>query len=283
MYFSKRTLFLAAVFILTAFAAVPPVFAVPHDFALANPYGKNVDVSKYLVSEKLDGVRAYWDGKRLISRGGNVFAAPFWFTQGFPSEPMDGELWGGRNSFEKTSSIVMRDKPHPRWKKIKYMVFDLPAHKGEFRKRDKALKKLVRSADSPYLEKVRQFNVRDKRELRRKLKEITKNGGEGLILRRKDSPHRSGRSDDLLKFKLFYDAEAVVIAHNPGRGRFKGMLGSVTVKTPEGVTFKIGTGFSNKERVNPPPIGSTITYKYTGFTKNGIPKFASFQRVREEK
>ncbi|WP_462137694.1 DNA ligase [Candidatus Mycalebacterium sp.] len=277
---SKRTFF-AAIFILAALVAASPAVAAPHEFALANSYGEDIDVSKYFVSEKLDGIRAYWDGKKLISRNGNVFAAPFWFTHEFPDEPMDGELWGGRNSFEKISSIVLRDKPHAGWKKIKYVVFDLPAHKGEFKKRNRALKKLVIKADAPYLEKVRQFRILSKDGLNRKLRSITKGGGEGLILRRKDSLHNGGRSDDFLKFKLFYDAEAVVIAHNPGRGRFEGMLGSVTVKTPEGVTFKIGTGFSNEERRNPPPIGNTITYKYTGFTKNRIPKFPSFLRVRE--
>lgn len=160
------------------------------------------------------------------------------------------------------------------------MVFDLPQHKGEFRKRDEALKKLISESSSPYLEKVRQFRVPEQAGVARKASKRNGRRRGRADLRRKDSLHKGGRSGDLLKFKLFYDAEAVVIAHNPGEGKFEGMLGSVTVQTPEGVTFKIGTGFSDEERGNPPPIGSIVTYKYTGFTKNGLPKFPSFWRVK---
>ena len=43
------------------------------DLMLAKIYADNIDVTQYWVSEKLDGVRAHWDGKQLISRGGKVF------------------------------------------------------------------------------------------------------------------------------------------------------------------------------------------------------------------
>ncbi len=276
---SLNVLFVAAVFltVMTAFA-----WGEQPKVMLADVYKGGVDVSDYLVSEKLDGVRAYWDGEKLISRGGNIFVSPDWFTEGFPSEPMDGELWVGRNKFEQTVSIVRRKTPHDGWKKIKYMVFDFPGQKGGFQERLSALRAVVKEANNPRLQAVRQFRVADKKELMRKLDRIMALGGEGLMLHRADAPHKSGRSGDLLKLKRFYDKEAVVVAHNPGKGRLRGMLGSVTVETPEGVRFKIGSGFTDSRRKNPPAIGTVITYKYRGLTRTGKPRFPSFWRVRGE-
>jgi DNA ligase-1 len=89
------------------------------------------------------------------------------------------------------------------------------------------------------------------------------------------------RSDDLLKLKRFDDAEAIVIAHIEGKGKFSNMLGALVVTTPEAREFKIGSGFSDLQRRDSPAIGSTITYKYQGFTASGLPRFASFRRERD--
>ena len=250
------------------------------DIMLPNVYQGGVDITEYLASEKLDGVRARWDGEKLISRGGNVFAAPPWFTKDFPSQMMDGELWTGKAGFEEVVSIVRRDEPHPGWAKVKYVVFDLPGHGGPFKDRDGALGRIVSRSGSPYLKKIRQFKVRNPEHLAYRLEQITASGGEGLMLHRKDAFYKAGRSSDLLKVKKFFDAEAVVVAHNHGKGKFKGMLGSLTVETSDGVRFKVGTGFTDEERKNPPPVGSTITYSYTGLTNTGKPKSPSFVRVR---
>ena len=257
--------------------------AVSADVMLAGVYEGNVDIAGYLVSEKLDGVRARWDGKKLISRGGNVFAAPFWWTKDFPSETVDGELWMGKNMFEDTLSVVRKSSPHNGWAKVLFLVFDLPAHGGTFQERDKALRRVVSRAGSPYMKKVRQFEVQSPEHLAYLLEETVRAGGEGLMLHKKSGRYKSGRSSDLLKFKKSYDDEAVVVSHNKGKGKFRGMLGSLTVETPEGVRFKLGTGFTDEQRKNPPPVGSTVTYKYSGLTQNGVPKFPSFWRVREVK
>lgn len=275
-----KTFFTVAVF-LTA-APLAPAFAMPPDVMLGGVYKDGVDVSEYLVSEKLDGVRAYWDGEKLVSRRGNAFSAPDWFTADFPSEPMDGELWIARNSFERTVSTVRRKSPHDGWKKVKYMVFDLPAHKGDFDDRYKHLKKIVARSASGHLKYVRQFRVESAKDLAKELERVTKAGGEGLILHKRKSFYQKGKSRNVLKLKKFYDAEAVVIRHNPGKGKFRGMLGSVTVETPNGIRFKIGTGFTDSQRKKPPAVGSVITYKYRGLTNSGKPKFPSFWRVRSE-
>ena len=252
------------------------------DLTLANVYRGDVALGDYYVSEKLDGVRAYWDGEKLRSRQGNIFTAPEWFTRGLPTTVMDGELWSGRGRFEEISGIVRRAKPHEGWRTINYMIFDLPNAKGDFRARLQMLKRIVAAADLPHLRAVAQWETTDEKALRNKLEEVAADGGEGLMLRRKSAPYRGGRGDDLLKLKLFSDAEAEVVAHYPGKGKFSGMLGGMVVETPEGVRFKIGGGFTDEERRRPPPIGATVTYKHSGFTNNGKPRFATFLRVRSE-
>ena len=59
------------------------------------------------------------------------------------------------------------------------------------------------------------------------------------------------------------------------------MLGAILVEYKDGVRFKIGSGFTIQQRQNPPAIGTIITYKFYGKTKNNKPRFASFLRVRE--
>jgi DNA ligase-1 len=247
---------------------------------LANVYHRGIVVKDYWVSEKLDGVRAYWDGKHLVSRRGNRFSAPEWFTANFPSIPLDGELWMGRNQFEAVSGAVRRRVPDENhWRKIRFMVFDMPGHNGTFDQRINAMNKL---APVPYLEIIEQYKVANQASLEKDLDQNVVLGGEGLMLHRGASFYHAGRNDDLLKFKRYQDAEARVIAYVPGNGKFQGLMGSLVMESPEGMRFKIGTGFTNSQRREPPDIGSTITYKYFGRTINGVPKFASFLRVRKE-
>ena len=101
------------------------------------------------------------------------------------------------------------------------------------------------------------------------------------MLHRADALYVTGRSDVLLKLKLWHDAEATVIAHMPGKGKYTGMLGALRVRTAEGVEFMLGTGLSEVDRRNPPPIGTIVTFRYRELTSRGVPRFASFHRVRE--
>ena len=248
---------------------------------LAEIYRSDTDLSRYYVSEKLDGIRAYWNGKRLVSRGGNIINAPDWFTQNFPDRPLDGELWAGRKKFEFTSSVVRSGlSKQQAWKKLKYMVFDMPAEETAFNLRLIKLKQLVQSIDNDYLSVIPQKIILSKVELKKRLIQVTRNGGEGLMLHKTDSQYRAKRSFDLLKLKLFNDAEAQVISYQEGKGKYKGLMGAITVINNEGVQFKIGSGFSDKERKNPPAIGSIITYRYRGKTKYNVPRFATFLRQR---
>ncbi len=249
--------------------------------SLANVYREGVDVTRYWVSEKLDGVRARWDGAALYSRGGRRFDAPPWFVAGFPPVALDGELWLGRGTFEALSGIVRRTRPAAdAWRGIRFMVFDLPADPADFDGRLRRLRELFDEVESPHIALIEQFRVADHAELMAVLDRVVSAGGEGLMLHEGSARYRAGRSNDLLKVKRYEDAEAVVVAHLPGRGRYAGLLGSLLVETPDGRRFRLGSGFSDEERRRPPPVGATVTYKHYGLTRNGIPRFASFLRVR---
>ncbi len=266
---------------LTAFL----LFLIPQSQAsealqLAATYKSDVSVKEYMISEKLDGVRGRWDGQQMWTKQGNRINTPIWFSKNFPSEPLDGELWIGRERFEMVSGAVRRLNPQEElWKQIKFMVFDVPSHKGIFEQRYQYAKDNF-SDISPYLKVVEQFRINDNAALMKELNKRVRDGAEGLMLHKASSLYRDGRNPDLLKLKQYQDAEAKVIAHIEGKGRFKGMLGSLLVEMPDGKRFKIGSGFSSEERKNPPKIGSVITYKYFGLTVNKKPRFASFLRVR---
>jgi len=248
---------------------------------LAHRWEQKVDVKGWWMSEKLDGVRGYWTGKEMISRSGNPFRVPKWFTRNFPSTPLDGELWIGRRQFSVLVGIIRRKIPAAEWEKVRYLIFDAPQAEGGFEKRLDFARRWFRQHPNPYTEVLKQQICENEMHLRRKLAEIESLGGEGLMLRKPNSPYIVGRSYDLLKVKTLKDAEATVIKHLPGSGKHAGRLGALQVELPSGIQFAIGTGFTDQERENPPSVGSIITFKYYGFHESGIPRFASFLRVRE--
>lgn len=248
---------------------------------LANVYHGQVDVTRYLISEKLDGVRAIWDGETLRFRSGKPIQAPAWFLAGLPKQALDGELWTGRGQFDRVSGIVRREVPDDtEWREVRYMIFELPGASGTFRQRAEQMRILARQANVPWLHEIRQFFVVDRGSLKKQLDEVVRGGGEGLMLHLADAPYESGRSDTLLKLKPWQDAEAVVIAHQPGKGRLAGMLGAMKVRTPDGREFWLGSGFTDAQRHSPPAIGTTVTYRFRDLTSKGLPRFASFLRVR---
>lgn len=257
-----------------AHTAPPPV-------ELVDVYHGGVDLAQYWVSEKFDGVRGYWDGRRLLTRGGTVIAVPAWFTRNWPATPMDGELWAGYGRFARASVIVRTAGPDdPAWHEVSYRVFDLPAHGGTFDARVPAIVSTVAAIGDPWVVVVHQFQVADDAALQGALKRVLAKGGEGLVLHRGDAPYRAGRKAGLLKVKPYEDAEAKVVAIKPGQGRFAGLMGAIVVVTPRGRRFAIGSGFSQADRADPPAIGSWVTYRFNGRTVNGAPRFVRFLRRR---
>ena len=250
---------------------------------LANVYRPGMRLADYWVSEKYDGVRGYWDGHTLRTRGGETVATPAWFTANWPDTPMDGELWAGRGRFSHAQSTVRQQQPDDAaWREMRFMVFDLPAHGGTFDQRLPALNQLVESLNQPWVQAVPQQRVASDAALQKLLLRTVRAGGEGLMLHRGASMYRAGRSDDLIKVKTHEDAEAKVVAHLPGQGRHAGRLGALVVEMPSGQRFRLGAGLTDAERDHPPPVGSWVTYRFRGTHDSGVPRFASFVRVRDD-
>ena len=245
---------------------------------LAQKYQPDIAVANYFVSEKLDGVRARWTGSALISRGGHKFTAPAWFTAGFPDVSLDGELWSARGEYQHIASITARKKPHEGWRQLRFMVFDMPNHGNEFATRVAAMRTLTETA---FLTILPQQKLADESALMKRMAEVITNGGEGLMLHHGSAFYQSGRSHDLLKLKHYDDAEATVIGYRPGNGKYQGLTGALQLQAGDTV-FYVGSGLSDKERHNPPVIGSVVTYRYQGYTDAGIPRFAVYLRQRDE-
>lgn len=252
------------------------VWSAPN-LLLAKEY-KNQDVKGWAMSEKLDGVRAYWDGKQLISRQGNVLTPPAPFVRHFPTFPLDGELFIGRGKFEQTSAII-RSKQGD-WSQIKLHVFDAPSFSGSLKTRLDKVRAHLQRHPRANLMVIEQHTVRDAAHIQQFLHHVEQLGGEGVMLRHPTLPYEGGRSSQLLKVKSAHDAECVVTAHHTGKGRNSERMGAISCQNEKG-EFRIGSGFSDAQRDHPPPIGSTVTYKYRGFTQKGTPRFATFVRIRQ--
>lgn len=276
-------LFSSVLPVLISLLLSPVAAAGAPELTLANVYQKGMPLEGYWVSEKLDGVRAYWTGERFLSRGGHEYRAPGWFTKGFPARPLDGELWMGRGRFAELSGAVRQVVPdYDEWRRIRFMVFDFPDQEATFEQRLARLNVLIEKVGSPYLELVGQQRASTHENLMARLEEVVDGGAEGLMLRLGISGYQSGRSNDLLKVKQYQDAEAVVVHHLPGKGKYRGLMGSLLVELEDGRQFRIGSGFSDSERASPPKPGTTITFKYYGLTATGLPRFASFLRIRND-
>lgn len=249
---------------------------------LAHEAPLDVDPAGFLVSEKLDGVRAHWDGRVLCFRSGLPVPAPGWFTASLPQMALDGELWLGRGRFDELAGMVRRQNASDgAWGQLRYMVFELPQAAGDFACRAERIRAVVQHARWPPLEAVEQAAVASRKALRRRLDEVVRGGGEGLMLHRADARYQTGRSRDLLKLKPLHDAEAHVVGHVAGRGKHSSRMGALRVCTREGIQFLIGTGFSDAQREFPPAVGTLVTFTHRGYTAAGVPRFASFLRVQQ--
>jgi len=263
-------------------AIFSPFPCLSHEPMLPQVATQSQPFTGWWLSEKLDGVRGYWDGEKLWSKNGHLLHPPAQFTQGLPPFALEGELWAGRNSFETTSATVLRQAPHLGWLKLQFAIFDVPVYGKSFRQRIDNAKRWFKSHPSEYAFVIEQTEVRSEQHLQQELSRINHLGGEGLIVRDPEAHYRSGRSHSICKVKPYHDDEAVVIAHQKGQGQNLGYLGALVVQNSAGITFKIGTGFSQSERQNPPAIGTTITYKYNGLYRSKIPKFPVFLRIRKD-
>lgn len=255
------------------------VTAQPLNLMLLEQY-QGQEIDGWVMSEKLDGVRGFWDGKQLLSRQGLPLAPPDYFIAGFPPFAIDGELFSERGKFEEISATVRAANPKG-WHKLKLHVFDVPNAEGDLFARLATLRRYLDTHPQPNITIIEQIPVRDPTHLNQFFEQIQQLGGEGVVVRNPNSPYIHGRSAQILKFKAVQDEECTVVAHHGGKGKYQGKLGAITCENARG-RFRIGSGFKDADRANPPPIGSRITYKYRGLTANGKPRFATFWRERKE-
>jgi DNA ligase-1 len=253
----------------------------PH-LLLADVWNSSIDPTGWWMSEKYDGLRGYWDGRKLWTRQGNMIHAPNYFMAELPRDiALDGELWIGHGKFEETISVVRAETPDERWKRVHYMVFDAPRAKGTFEQRMELLHTIF-PQDNRVVRLVVQERCEGVAQLLAERDRVIRLGGEGLMLRQPESLYEGKRSSTLLKVKPYDDAEATVIAHEPGKGKFAGKLGAIRVRTDDGREFSIGSGFTDVQRELPPPVGTVITYRFRGLTAKGMPRFPSYLRVRKD-
>ena len=248
---------------------------------LASPYQGHENLSDYWVSEKYDGIRGYWNGQQLLSRSGKVLNPPAWFVQAWPSTPFEGELWAGLGQFEQAASVIQQKQASDsEWRAMRFMVFDVSAPSKPFTERIALYQGLVKHMDQPWVQAVVQNKTHSHAALKTLLQTTVQAGGEGLMLHRGNSLYQSGRNGDVLKVKVHEDAEARVVGHEAGQGKHAQRTGALWVETPQGLRFKLGTGLNDAQRENPPAVGQWVTYRYRGLTDKGVPRFASFERIR---
>ncbi|EAW0605687.1 DNA ligase [Campylobacter lari] len=297
MLLKKRFNLIARLFISLVFLCLLPLNSLfAKDILLFKVYDektfKDVNLSHYLISEKLDGVRGLWSGKSMQTRAGNTIKLPSFFIKNFPKFELDGELWIKRASFEEISSLIRQENPDEKlWQKVSYNVFDVPNACEEFKlnpctleARLEVLKKYLAKNPNDFIKIIPQTHIKDKNHLEQFYQDIISHKGEGVIIRLNNAPYEKKRSNNAFKLKPFDDTECIVKKHFEGKGKFEGKMGSLlceAVIEDKKVSFKIGSGFKESDRLNTPPVGAIITFKYNGLTKNGKPKFASFLRVHE--
>lgn len=246
------------------------------ELLLLKNYTKDSNVTGWMMSEKLDGVRAYWDGEKLFSRSGRILNTPKFFTKNFPKHELDGELWIKRESFSSVVSIINTKQETQRWKEIRYKIFEVPNAKGNLEQR------LDKVKISKYISVIEQIKVKNKEHLKNFLKSVEDKSGEGIVVRDGNYPYYTGRTNKAFKVKSYKDEECRVVAYNKGNGKYENLLGSLSCRMNNRKVIKIGSGFNDEERRNPPNIGSIITFKYYGLTSKGNPRFPIFLRIKQE-
>jgi DNA ligase 1 len=258
---------------------------------LTDKLSKELKISEppinWWVAEKWDGIRALWDGEKIISRGSNVSKpkvytyVPEWFRRTLPPGiALDGEIWIGRGMYQKTSRLstikpgksYTEEQINDMWAgkndpPVIFKVFDVPTEKSPFEQRMRLLQTIVKDRKSCWdkldypgkkvfpLQFTEQVKIKSMEQLVSLYTKLTSVGAEGIMLRAPGSPYETKRSKYMLKYKIKEDAECIVRGYTPGQGRLKGLLGSLNCEIlkdskPSGIFTQIGTGLTDSQREN---------------------------------
>jgi DNA ligase-1 len=262
--------------ILFTFFSSLSLYANKPNLLLLKTY-KDQNISGWVMSEKLDGIRAYWDGKNMRFRSGKIIHTPKYFTKDYPSFELDGELWTKRKDFENISSIVRDTIPNERkWKEIKHYIFEVPNAKGNLFQRLSLAKKY----ENNIIKIIPQIKISNIKSMKKYLRDLENKGAEGIVVRDANAKYINKRTSKALKIKSFKDDECTIIGYTKGKGKFKNSIGALKCRLKNGIEFKVGSGLTNKLRLSPPKIGTIITFKYQNLTKYNKPRFPVYLRVR---
>lgn len=294
--FSKPSLvFLLGFFVLNAtnLTYAQQTKEKPNLFSLTQ-YQATAKVKGWVMSEKLDGIRAYWNGRDLRTKQGHRIFAPQWFIADLPPFELDGELWLARGKFAETQAIVMDKKPSQEWKRLTYQIFEVPNQQGGLMERLKVLDEFLIENPSQIVHIIPQITITDHQQIRSQLQLITQQGGEGVVIRNPNLAYVTGRQSQMQKVKVKQDAECKVVGYIEGKGKYLNQLGALRCEIlpeertrlfaslPAGKTIiRIGSGLSDAQRKTPPKLGEVVTFQYMGLTKNGLPRFPVFLRIRK--
>ena len=288
----------------SATAALPNLSVAAWSPMLAHAMKGALPRGPWLVSEKLDGVRAFWDGKGgLWTRNKSRIQAPDSFVARLPRGlPLDGELFGGRGQFHRVNSAWRTGDPKA-YATIQFRAFDAPSSKTPFAETYAALKKRLDTCragndlgdHAPCLVKQEPLSsLSPNSNASSRMRRMLASGGEGLILRRAESVYKGGRSANMLKLKGIRDAEAVVTGYQMGTGRLAGSLGALLCRwkrkppsssASSAVSFKVGSGLGDRDRKRYKtlfPLGTEITVEFMELEDSGKPRHARFKGVRAD-
>mmetsp|Transcript_21004 Transcript_21004/g.29434 ORF Transcript_21004/g.29434 Transcript_21004/m.29434 type:complete len:273 (-) Transcript_21004:101-919(-) len=70
--------------------------------------------------------------------------------------------------------------------------------------------------------------------------------------------------------------------YQDGKGKHVGKVGALALRTPDGREFLCGSGMTDKDRENPPKIGSVVTYRFPELMNNGYPRHPVFVAPRPD-
>lgn len=247
-----------------------------NDLMLAVNYDTRLDPAAWWISEKYDGVRAYWDGSRLHTRSGRQINAPASFTSQLPAIALDGELWLGRNRFSETTGALTGGADHAAWNQMQFVVIDLPLMPAAFEDRMSRIAGLC--ASSSIAQPMGVIRCESRGHMHDVLNDSVAAGAEGIMLREPGSQYQSGRSRSLVKVKPVQESDATVIDHQISQKT--GRVSAIVVASQTWKRFEIGSGITRQLSITPPTIGSVINFAYSGLTSHGLPRFPVLRGVR---
>ena len=157
----------------------------------------DADPSGWLMSEKYDGVRLFWDGSAFFTRQGRKITLPQSITAQMPRFPLDGELWTKYGLYQE-AVLLCKSSEHENWKNAVFWVFDTIRNEGY----QDRVHFLQQQQFPSFIKLVNYVHCKGKEHLKEFFNSIVAKGGEGVVLREPNSLYKGGRSSSLKKYKV---------------------------------------------------------------------------------